>query len=142
MNNKYWLVLIITSLVFACGGGGGGSSYSSSSSSSSSSSPSVTNLNSANACKKAWYTSMPEASSSNAVFNNYSFFWQQTSFENMPVCENYYESTTTIVSTGGVSWKTYINELIEYSKNTLGQIVPVNVFVLGAESSSPYDKVI
>ena len=142
MNKKYWLILIITFLAFACGGGGGGSSYSSSSSSSSSSSPSVTNLNSSNACKKAWYTSMPEASSSNTVFNNYSFFWQQTSFENMPVCENYYESTTTIISTGGVSWKTYINELIEYSKNTLGQIVPVNVFILGAESSSPYDKVI
>ena len=75
---------------------------------------------------------MPTASSSNTVFNNYSFFWQQTSFENMPVCENYYESTTAITSTGGVSWKTYTNELVEYSKNTLGQIVPVNIFVLGA----------
>ena len=50
----------------------------------------------------------------------------------MPICENYYEVTNTIISTGGVSWKTYINELLEYSKNTLGQIVPVNVFVLGA----------
>ena len=130
MNNKFWLVLIVTFLVTACGGGGGSSSYSGSSSSSST--PTLTNLNSANACKKAWYTSMPTASSSNTVFNNYSFFWQQTSFENMPVCENYYESTTAIISTGGVSWKTYINELIEYSKNTLGQIVPVNIFVLGA----------
>ena len=133
MNNKYWLIFLVI-FVTACGGGGGGSSYNSSSSSSSSSSstPSITNLNPTNACKKAWYTSMPEASSSNSVFNNYSFFWQQTSFENMPVCENYYESTTAIISTGGVSWKTYINELIEYSKNTLGQIVPVNIFVLGA----------
>ena len=130
MNNKFWPVLIITFLVTACGGGGGSSSYSGSSSSSST--PTPTNLNSANACKKAWYTAMPTASSSNTVFNNYSFFWQQTSFENMPVCENYYESTTAITSTGGVSWKTYINELIEYSKNTLGQIVPVNIFVLGA----------
>ena len=60
----------------------------------------------------------------------------------MPICENYYEATNTIISTGGISWKTYINELLEYSKNTLGQIVPVNIFVLGAESSSPYDKVI
>ena len=130
MNNKFWLVLIVTFIVTACGGGGGSSSYSGSSSSSST--PTLTNLNSANACKKAWYTSMPTASSSNTVFNNYSFFWQQTSFENMPVCENYYESTTAITSTGGVSWKTYINELVEYSKNTLGQIVPVNIFVLGA----------
>ena len=130
MNNKFWLVLIVTFLVTACGGGGGSSSYSGSSSSSST--PTLTNLNSANACKTAWYTAMPTASSSNTVFNNYSFFWQQTSFENMPVCENYYESTTAIISTGGVSWKTYINELIEYSKNTLGQIVPVNIFVLGA----------
>ena len=130
MNNKFWLVLIVSFLVTACGGGGGSSSYSGSSSGSSTSTP--TNLNSTNACKKAWYTAMPTASSSNTVFNNYSFFWQQTSFENMPVCENYYESTTAIISTGGVSWKTYINELIEYSKNTLGQIVPVNIFVLGA----------
>ena len=133
MNNKYWLIFLVI-FITACGGGGGGSSYNSSSSSSSSSSstPSITNLNPTNACKKAWYTSMPEALSSNTVFNNYSFFWQQTSFENMPVCENYYESTTAIISTGGVSWKTYVNELIEYSKNTLGQIVPVNVFILGA----------
>ena len=133
MNNKYWLIFLVI-FVTACGGGSGGSSYNSSSSSSNSSSstPSITNLNPTNACKKAWYTSMPEASSSNSVFNNYSFFWQQTSFENMPVCENYYESTTAIISTGGVSWKTYVNELIEYSKNTLGQIVPVNVFILGA----------
>ena len=130
MNNKFWLVLIVTFLVTACGGGGGSSSYSGSSSGSSTSTP--TNLNSTNACKKAWYTAMPTASSSNTVFNNYSFFWQQTSFEDMPVCENYYESTTAITSTGGVSWKTYINELVEYSKNTLGQIVPVNIFVLGA----------
>lgn len=130
MNNKFWLVLIVIFLVTACGGGGGSSSYSGSSSSSSTSTPA--NLNPTNACKKAWYSAMPTASSSNTVFNNYSFFWQQTSFENMPVCENYYESTTTIISTGGVSWKTYINELIEYSKNTLGQIVPVNIFVLGA----------
>ena len=133
MNKKYLLILIIIFLAFACGGGGGSSYNSSSSSSSSSSSTqSITNLNSANACKKAWYTSMPEALTSNTVFNNYSFFWQQTSFENMPICENYYESTTAIISTGGVSWKTYINELLEYSKNTLGQIVPVNVFILGA----------
>jgi len=132
MNNKYWLIFLVI-FITACGGGGGSSYNSSSSSSSSSSStPSITNLNPTNACKKAWYTSMPEALSSNTVFNNYSFFWQQTSFENMPVCENYYESTTAIISTGGVSWKTYVNELIEYSKNTLGQIVPVNVFILGA----------
>ena len=132
MNNKYWLIFLVI-FVTACGGGGGSSYNSSSSSSSSSSSTqSITNLNPTNACKKAWYTSMPEALSSNTVFNNYSFFWQQTSFENMPVCENYYESTTAIISTGGVSWKTYVNELIEYSKNTLGQIVPVNVFILGA----------
>ncbi len=129
MNNKFWLVLIVTFLVTACGGGGG-SPYNPPPNNPSSSV--LTNLNPSNACKTAWYTAMPTASSSNAVFNNYSFFWQQTSFENMPVCENYYESTTTIISTGGVSWKTYINELIEYSKNTLGQIVPVNIFVLGA----------
>jgi hypothetical protein len=143
MNNKYWLIFLIIFVTAACGGGGGSSYNSSSSSSSSNSStPSITNLNSANACKKAWYTSMPEALTSNTVFNNYSFFWQQTSFENMPVCENYYESTTSIISTDGVSWKTYINELIEYSKNTLGQIVPVNVFVLGADTSTPFDKVV
>ena len=134
MNNKFWLVFLVTFFITACGGGGGSSSYSSSSSSSSSSSttPTLTNLNSANACKKAWYTTMPTATSTNTVFNNYSFFWQATSFEAMPICENYYEATNTIISTGGISWKTYINELLEYSKNTLGQIVPVNVFVLGA----------
>ena len=129
MNKKFCLFFLLTFLISACGGGGG-SPYNPPPNNPSSSV--LTNLNSTNACKTAWYTAMPTASSSNTVFNNYSFFWQQTSFENMPVCENYYESTTAIISTGGVSWKTYINELIEYSKNTLGQIVPVNIFVLGA----------
>tara|TARA_B100002019_G_scaffold248098_1_gene226881 strand:- start:1049 stop:2725 length:1677 start_codon:yes stop_codon:yes gene_type:complete len=134
MNNKFWLAFFLVSFMTACGGGGGSSSYSSSSSSSSggSSSSTLTNLNPANACKKAWYTTMPTASSTNGVFNNYSFFWQATSFEAMPICENYYEATTSIISTGGISWKTYVNELLEYSKNTLGQIVPINVFILGA----------
>ena len=69
MNNKYWLIFLVI-LITACGGGGGSSYNSSSSSSSSSSStPSITNLNPTNACKKAWYTSMPEALSSNTVFN-------------------------------------------------------------------------
>ena len=142
MNIKQISLILILFLIVSCGGGGGGSYSSGNSGSPASSTPALANLNSGNACKKAWYTSMPDALSTNTVFNNYSFFWQATSFENMPVCENYYEDTTTIISTGGVSWKTYINELIEYSKNTLGQIVPVNVFILGAESSSPYDKVI
>ena len=87
MNNKFWLAFFLVSFITACGGGGGSSSYSSSSSSSSggSSSSTLTNLNPANACKKAWYTTMPTASSTNGVFNNYSFFWQATSFEAMPI---------------------------------------------------------
>lgn len=141
MNNKFWLVLLVIFVFTSCGGGGGGTSYSGSSSNSPTSA--LTNLNPPNVCKKAWYTTMPTATSTNAVFNNYSFFWQATSFEAMPICENYYEVTNTIISTGGVSWKTYINELLEYSKNTLGQIVPVNVFILGAETTtSPYDKIV
>ena len=134
MNNKFWLVFFVAFTITACGGGGGSSSYSGSSggSSSSTSTPTLSNLNPLNACKKAWYTTMPTATSSNTVFNNYSFFWQATSFEAIPICENYYEATSAIISTGGISWKTYVNELLEYSKNTLGQIVPVNVFVLGA----------
>ena len=139
MNNKYWIILLVIFLMTACGGGGGGiSSYSPPNNTSTVPS----NLNPGNACKKAWYTAMPTALSSDSVFNNYSFFWQELNFEGVPICKNYYEVTNTIISTGGISWKDYINELLEYSKNTLGQIVPVNVFVLGAESSSPYDKVI
>ncbi len=144
MNNKFWLALFIIFTFAACGGGGGSNSYSGSSggSSGSSSSSTPTNLNPTNDCKKAWYTRMPTASSTNPTFNNYSFFWQATSFEAMPICENYYETTNTIISTGGTSWKVYIKELLEYSKYTLGQIVPVNVFVLGAANSTPFDKII
>ena len=132
MNKKYWLILIITFLAFACGGGGGGSgSYSTESISSST--PALANLNTGNACKKAWYTTtFPDPTSTNTVFNNYTFFWQSTSLENMPICLNYYEDTTSIIS----PWKTYIEELTEYSKYTLGQIVPINVFILGANPQS------
>ena len=134
MNNKYWLIFLITFFISACGGGGGGNSYSgNSSSSSSSSTPALANLNTGNACKKAWYTTtFPDPTSTNAVFNNYTFFWQETNFKDTKICLNYYEVTDTIISTGGVSWKVYIEGLINYSKRTLGQIVPLNVFVLGA----------
>ena len=122
--------VFISVFITACGGGGGGS-YSSSSSSQAAAA--LQNLNTGNACKKAWYTStFPDPSSTGTVFRNYSFFWQSTNFQDMPVCFNYYEATDAITSTGGVSWKVYAQEIIAYSKRTLGQIVPLNVFVLGA----------
>ncbi|MFL2733567.1 MAG: hypothetical protein ACJ0E5_00210 [Gammaproteobacteria bacterium] len=123
--------VFISVFITACGGGGGGS-YSSSGSSSQAAAA-LQNLNTGNACKKAWYTStFPDPSSTGTVFRNYSFFWQSTNFQDMPVCFNYYEATDAITSTGGVSWKVYAQEIIAYSKRTLGQIVPLNVFVLGA----------
>ena len=67
--------VFLSIFITACGGGGGGSYASSASSSSDSTSSSASaNLNVANACKKAWYTTMPTPTSSDAVFNNYSFF--------------------------------------------------------------------
>ena len=133
MNLKHISLISVIFLITSCGGGGGGSSSYSSNSSSNSSSQALTNLNPGNACKKAWYTTtFPDPTSTGTVFNNYSFFWQSTSFQDMPVCFNYYEATDAITSTGGVSWKDYAQEIIAYSKRTLGQIVPLNVFVLGA----------
>ena len=124
--------VFISVFITACGGGGGGS-YSSSGSSSQAAAA-LQNLNTGNACKKAWYTStFPDPSSTGTVFRNYSFFWQSTNFQVMPVCFNYYEATDAITSSGGVSWKVYAQEIIAYSKRTLGQIVPLNVFVLGAD---------
>ena len=123
--------VFVSVFITACGGGGGGS-YSSSGSSSQAAAA-LQNLNTGNACKKAWYTStFPDPSSTGTVFRNYSFFWQSSNFQVMPVCFNYYEATDAITSTGGVSWKVYAQEIIAYSKRTLGQIVPLNVFVLGA----------
>ena len=138
--NKIWLIFFSVIFITSCGGGGGGGSYNNSGENVSAT---PTNLNPNNACKTAWYTSMPSPSSSNSVFNNYSFFWQSTSFENMLACPIYYKNTTNIIETGGVSWETYIGELVDYSKNTLGQIVPLNIFVLGADAgTSPYDKIV
>ena len=133
MNMKIISLTLILFLIISCGGGGGGSSSYSSNSSSSSSTPALANLNSGNACKKAWYTTaFPEPTSPNTVFNKYTFFWQSISFQDMPVCINTYEVTDSITSVGGVSWKDYTTEIIDYSKRTLGQIVPLNVFILGA----------
>ena len=131
MKTNYIFLVLILFLIVSCGGGGGGS-YGSSTGSSQAEAA-LKNLNTENACKKAWYTStFPDPSSTGTVFKNYSFFWQSTNFQEMPVCFNYYEATDAITSTGGVSWKVYTQELIAYSKRTLGQIVPLNVFVLGA----------
>ena len=133
MNMKIISLILILFLIISCGGGGGGSSSYSSDSSGSSSTPALANLNSGNACKKAWYTTtFPDPTSTNSVFNNYTFFWQETTFKDTKICFNYYEATDGIISTGGVSWKVYIEEVINYSKRTLGQIVPLNVFILGA----------
>ena len=133
MNNKIWISLLILFLTVSCGGGGGGGSYSSGSSNSSSSTPSLSNLNSANSCKTAWYTTtMPTPTSIGSVFKNYTFFWQDTPVDVMPICLNYYELTNAIES----PWKTYIAGITEYSKYTLGQIVPINVFILGANPQS------
>ena len=133
MNVKLISLISILFLIISCGGGGGGSSSYSSNNSSNSSSSALANLNSGNACKKAWYTTtFPNPTEAGTVFNNYNFFWQSTSFQDMPVCINTYEVTDSITSVGGVSWEVYTTEIINYSKRTLGQIVPLNVFILGA----------
>ena len=135
MNLRYLFLIPIIFFIISCGGGGSGSSYSSGGSSGSSSSQALTNLNTGNACKKAWYTTtFPDPTSNGTVFNNYSFFWQSTNFQDMPVCINTYEATDSITSVGtpAVSWTVYTTEIIDYSRRTLGQIVPLNVFILGA----------
>ena len=76
MNLRYLFLIPILFFIISCGGGGGGSSYSSGGSSESSSSQALTNLNTGNACKKAWYTTtFPDPTSIGTVFNNYSFFY-------------------------------------------------------------------
>ncbi len=130
-------LILLFSVIFtitSCGGGGGGTPYSPSPSQPSlSESTTISNLNPNNECKKAWYTSaFPTPTSTNAVFNDYIFFWQSLSLESMPICLNYYEATTEIES----PWKIYLSEITEYSKYTLGQIVPINAFILGANPQS------
>ena len=133
MNNKSWLIFLVTLFITACGGGGGSASGGNVGNGDNGNNAStLTNLNPSNLCKKAWYTTELPIPTADAVFKNYTYFWQSTSLENMPICLNYYEDTTSIVS----PWKTYIEELTEYSKYTLGQIVPINVFILGANPQS------
>ena len=130
MKNKILLFFFVAFIASSCGGGGSNENPGTSGLSNSG----LTNLNPNNLCKKAWYTTTLPTPTKDAanVFNNFTYFWQSTSLENMPICLNYYEDTTTIVS----PWKDYIKELTEYSKYTLGQIVPINVFVLGANPQS------
>ncbi len=130
MYNKFNFISLILFLIVSCGGGGG-STYSGSSPGQISSS--LENLNPNNLCKKAWYTTtFPDPTTTGTVFNNYTFFWQANSLEDMPICINKYEATNAISSTGGTAWDVYVKEIAEYSKYTLGQIVPVNIFILGA----------
>ena len=87
---------------------------------------------SALACKTASYSALPSADSSDSVMNYYSYSWQAIDFEVLPVCLNYYEATATITS----PWKTYIEGIYDYSKFTLGQIVPLNAFILAEPRAS------
>ena len=85
------------------------------------------------ACKTASYTTLPPAaSSSDSVMSYYSYSWQAIDFELLPICLNYYEATATITS----PWKTYIKGIYDYSKFTLGHIVPINAFILAAPRAS------
>ena len=84
------------------------------------------------ACKTASYLTTPAASSSDSVMNYYSYSWQTLDFENLPICLNYYEATATITS----PWKTYIQGIYDYSKFTVGQVVPVNAFILAEDRAS------
>tara|TARA_B100001057_G_scaffold116887_1_gene115438 strand:- start:4212 stop:6062 length:1851 start_codon:yes stop_codon:yes gene_type:complete len=83
------------------------------------------------ACKTTLYSSTPSADSSDSVMNYYTYSWQSVDFENLPICLNYYEATANITS----PWKTYIKGIYDYSKFTIGQVVPVNAFIL-AETRS------
>ena len=131
MNNKFIFFSLILFLTVSCGGGGS-SPYSGSSGPGQASS-SLENLNPNNLCKKAWYTTtFPDPTTTDTVFNHYTFFWQANSLEDTPICINKYVATDAITSTGGISWDLYVKEITEYSKYTLGQIVPVNIFILGA----------
>ena len=89
------------------------------------------------ACKTASYatanthlpSTAPSASSSDSVMNYYTYSWQSIDFENLPICLNYYEATATIIN----PWKTYIEDLHDYSKFTIGQVVPLNVSILAED---------
>jgi hypothetical protein len=87
------------------------------------------------ACLTVIYPATPAASSSDSVMNYYSYSWQSIDFENLPICLNYYEATATIES----PWKTYIQGIYDYSKYTLGQVVPVNAFILAEDRASISD---
>ena len=129
MNNRFWFLIIVL-LTVSCGGGGGGDTAPPNNDNTT---PALANLNASNACKTAWYTTtFPDPTTFDTVFNNYTFFWQTTSLDAMPICINKYEATNAITSTGGKAWDLYVKEIAEYSKYTLGQIVPVNIFILGA----------
>ena len=84
------------------------------------------------ACKTATYLSTPAASSSDSVMNYYTYSWQSLDFESLPICLNYYEATSTITS----PWKTYLQGIYDYSKFTVGQVVPVNAFILAENRAS------
>ena len=84
------------------------------------------------ACKTVSYSTLPAADSSDSVMNYYSYSWQSIDFENLPICLNYYEATATITS----PWKTYLRGIYDYSKFTLGQVVPVNAFILAESRAS------
>ena len=84
------------------------------------------------ACKTATYFTTPAASSSDSVMNYYTYSWQSLDFESLPICLNYYEATSTITS----PWKTYLQGIYDYSKFTVGQVVPVNAFILAENRAS------
>ena len=128
MINKIWVSLLVLFLIVSCGGGGGGYTPPPVENT-----PTLTNLNPSNACKKAWYTTtFPDPITNDPVFNDYTFFWQSTPLDTIPICINIYQNTHGISSTGGKAWDVYVREIAEYSKYTLGQIVPINIFILGA----------
>ena len=78
-------------------------------------------------CNKPYYLSKPDPVATDSAYSYYKYYWQS----NPKLCINFRE--TDLLDD---EWETKIPQILNYAKDNLGMIVPLNAFVVDQKNAS------
>ena len=78
-------------------------------------------------CNKPYYLSKPDPVATDSAYSYYEYYWQS----NPKLCINFRE--TDLLDD---EWETKIPQILNYAKDNLGMIVPLNAFVVDQKNAS------
>ena len=135
MKNLLVTLLVASPLLTGCGGGGsaGGGGGGSGGDYASSYAPIMVGAmmpmqnNPNDECNKPYYLTNPDAVAADSAYSYYEYYWQS----NPKLCVNFRE--TDLLED---EWETKIPDILNYAKNNLGLLVPLNAFVVDQNNAA------